>query len=124
MRFNFRLAIDAWLGCPYIKGVVWRPKSVQPPPQEPIEEDPPNERTLNQPITICLLSTPSLETCDIFMMEPAFGSLPYGSHRTLLFHEPVAGLPGWHIRCAPCFFGYLKKPSQNFPSLYCQRIDP
>ena len=37
----------------------------------------PNERNLAKPNnTICRFSPPSLETCDIFTMEPAFGKAP------------------------------------------------
>ena len=95
--------IDGRLSPPYSKGVVRPPESAQPQSRQPFEEDTPSKRTLTQPKTIRLLSPPSLETCDIFTMEPAFGRLPLGSRRTLLFHEPVAGLPGRRLRRAPSF---------------------
>jgi hypothetical protein len=101
---RLRQVIDRWLASPYIKGVVRRLESLQPLTQQPFEEELPSERTITQSKTIRLLSPPTLETCDIFKIEPAFGRLPNGSRRTLLFDEPVAGLPGWQLRRAPCFF--------------------
>ena len=103
MTFEPGGLIDCRLPLPYIKGVVGQSCAARPRHPQPFMECLPSERTLTQLNTHRLLSTPSLETCDIFKIEPAFGRLPYGSHRTLLFDEPVAGLPGWQFRCAPCF---------------------
>ena len=104
MTFEPGGLIDCRLPLPYIKGVVGRSCDARPRHPKPFTECLPSERTLTQPNTNRLLSPPSLETCDIFKIEPAFGRLPYGSHRTLLFDEPVAGLPGWQIRRAPFFW--------------------
>ena len=70
------------------------------------------------------VSPPSLETCDIFKIEPAFGRFLVGSHRMLLFHEPVAGLLGSQLRRAPCFLPSVSKSFSEFPFTCFRRNDP
>ena len=115
--------IDGWLSHPYIKGVMRAAGDAQPQHESAIFEEG-NYRDVTRPKTIRLLSPPSLETCDIFTMEPAFGRLPFGSRRTLLFHEPVAGLPGRQLRRAPFFLNRFAEPKSIVRSFTLRRNDP
>ena len=117
--------IDGRLSHPYSKGAVRRPEHLRSRPRQPFEEDPPSERTITQPKTIRLLSPPSLENCDIFTMEPAFGRLPLGSRRALPFHEPVAGLPGGDSGRLPLFWLHpFTEPNRRIRSPDFRRNDP
>ena len=74
MTMRPRRVIDSRLSPPYSKGVVRPPECGRSQSRQPFEEEPPSERNLHK--TIRLISSSSLETCNISTVKPTFAQAP------------------------------------------------
>ena len=85
-----RKALDGWFVAPLYYGDHRRLDSDEPLTSQQSKEDHRNGQDLTRPKTICLFRHRP-EKLRHFFLEPAFGRLPHGSRRMLLFQSPSQG---------------------------------
>jgi len=74
VMMRLQWVIDSHFSPPYSKGVTRPPECGRSQSRQPFEEEPPSERNLHK--TIRLISSSSLETCNISTVKPTFAQAP------------------------------------------------